>query len=80
MTMQTVNGGWGTRARAMGLAAVRGLALTLVTLPGALLLSVLTLISISLVPIGIGAYTTPWNISDRYEDLNRVTSAIRNPL
>ncbi|MFC8365257.1 sensor histidine kinase [Streptomyces griseorubiginosus] len=62
MTMQTVNGSWGTRARAMGLAAVRGLALTLVTLPGALLLSVLTLTSIALVPVGVGAYTTPWAV------------------
>ncbi|MFF7646336.1 sensor domain-containing protein [Streptomyces canus] len=60
MTMQTGNGSWSTRVRAMGLAAVRGLALALVTLPGAVLGFTLALVSIALVPIGIGLVTTPW--------------------
>ncbi|MFG2466738.1 sensor histidine kinase [Streptomyces canus] len=60
MTIETRNGSWGTRARGIGLAAVRGLALTLVTLPGALLGFTLSLVSIALVPVGIGVFTTPW--------------------
>ncbi|MFF0081406.1 sensor histidine kinase [Streptomyces canus] len=60
MTIETRNGSWGTRARGIGLAALRGLALTLVTLPGALLGFTLSLLSIALVPVGIGVFTTPW--------------------
>lgn len=61
----------------MGLAAVRGLALALMTLPGALLLSVLTLVSVSLVPIGVGAYTTPWALKGvrAFADRRRVLAA-----
>ncbi len=44
----------------MGLAAVRGLALALVSLPGAVLCFVLSLVSLALVPIGVGIVTTPY--------------------
>ncbi|MFF0016127.1 sensor histidine kinase [Streptomyces sp. NPDC005374] len=60
MTIETRNSGMGTRARGIGLAAVRGLALALVSLPGAVLGFTLSLVSIVLVPVGIGVFTTPW--------------------
>lgn len=77
MTMQTGNGSWGTRARGIGLAAVRGLALALVTLPGALLGFTLGLVSISLVPVGIGVVTTPWVLTGvrAFADWRRVLAA-----
>ncbi|MFJ4562961.1 sensor histidine kinase [Streptomyces caelestis] len=59
MTNDTKNGR-GSRARGMGVAALRGLALALVTLPGAVLCFVLSLVSIALIPIGVGLVTTPW--------------------
>jgi signal transduction histidine kinase len=59
MTNDTKNNR-GSRARGMGVAALRGLALALVTLPGAVLCFVLSLVSIALIPIGVGLVTTPW--------------------
>ncbi|KUL46353.1 sensor histidine kinase [Streptomyces regalis] len=52
--------GRGSRARGMGIAALRGLALALVSLPGAVLCFVLSLVSIALIPIGVGLVTTPY--------------------
>ncbi|MCX5262235.1 sensor histidine kinase [Streptomyces canus] len=77
MTIETRNGSWGTRARGVGLAALRGLALTLVTLPGALLGFTLSLVSISLVPVGIGVFTTPWVLTGvrAFADWRRVLAA-----
>ena len=77
MTIETRNGSWGTRARGVGLAALRGLALTLVTLPGALLGFTLSLVSISLVPVGIGVFTTPWVLTGvrAFADWRRVLGA-----
>ena len=77
MTIETRNGSWGTRARGIGLAAVRGLALTLVTLPGALLGFTLGLLSIALVPVGIGVFTTPWVLTGvrAFADWRRVLAA-----
>ncbi|MEU9730072.1 sensor domain-containing protein [Streptomyces sp. NPDC048002] len=49
----------GGRARGMVLAGVRGLGLSLVLLPGAVLCFTLTLVSISLIPVGVGLMTTP---------------------
>ncbi|MEV5545002.1 sensor histidine kinase [Streptomyces sp. NPDC052309] len=49
-----------TGTRAVALAAVRGLALALISLPGAILCFVLSVVSIALVPIGVGIVTTPW--------------------
>ncbi|MFJ9152707.1 sensor histidine kinase [Streptomyces sp. NPDC102270] len=77
MTMQTGNGSWGTRVRAIGLAAARGFALALVTLPGALLGFTLALVSIALVPVGIGLFTTPWVLTGvrAFADWRRVLAA-----
>ncbi|MGK3939042.1 sensor domain-containing protein [Streptomyces caeruleatus] len=60
MSIEKDSGGIGTRARAVGLAALRGLGLALVTLPGAVVGLVLALVSLALVPLGIGLITTPW--------------------
>ncbi|MEU9169242.1 sensor histidine kinase [Streptomyces sp. NPDC048420] len=77
MTIETRNGSWGKRVRAMGLAAVQGLALALVTLPGALLGFTLALVSIALVPIGVGLITTPWVLTGvrAFADWRRVLAA-----
>ncbi|MDQ0760167.1 sensor histidine kinase [Streptomyces canus] len=77
MTIETRNGSWSTRARGIGLAAVRGLALALVTLPGALLGFTLSLVSIALVPVGIGVFTTPWVLTGVrvFADWRRVLAA-----
>jgi signal transduction histidine kinase len=60
MTMDTKNGTGRTTGRGIGIAAVRGLALSLVSLPGAVLCLCLSLVSIALVPIGVGIVTTPY--------------------
>ncbi|MFF1722883.1 sensor histidine kinase [Streptomyces sviceus] len=77
MTMRTGNGSWSTRVRAMGLAALRGFGLALVTLPGAVLGFTLSLVSIALVPVGIGAFTTPWVLTGvrAFADWRRVVAA-----
>ncbi|WP_405521187.1 sensor histidine kinase [Streptomyces canus] len=77
MTIETRNGSWGTRARGIGLAGARGLALALVTLPGALLGFTLSLVSIALVPVGIGVFTTPWVLTGvrAFADWRRVLAA-----
>ncbi|CAM5654075.1 histidine kinase OS=Streptomyces tendae OX=1932 GN=GUR47_11410 PE=4 SV=1 [Streptomyces tendae] len=48
------------RTRGVALSAVRGLALAFISLPGAVICFCLTLVSIALVPIGVGIVTTPW--------------------
>ncbi|WAZ21276.1 sensor domain-containing protein [Streptomyces cinnabarinus] len=68
-----------TKSRAHGMvrAALRGLGLSLVLLPGAVLCYTLALVSISLIPIGIGLITTPW-ILERvrmFADWRRVLAA-----
>ncbi|MEU9052816.1 sensor histidine kinase [Streptomyces sp. NPDC048384] len=80
MTYDTKSGTGGdqrTRARGMGLAAVRGLALALVSLPGAVLCFVLSLVSITLIPIGVGIVTTPWVLTGvrAFADWRRVLAA-----
>jgi signal transduction histidine kinase len=60
MTTDTENGDGRTTGRGIGLAAVRGLALALVSLPGAVLCFCLSLVSIALIPIGVGIVTTPY--------------------
>ncbi|MFJ3444020.1 sensor histidine kinase [Streptomyces sp. NPDC086081] len=60
MTIDTRTSGVRTAGRGMGLAAVRGLALALISLPGAVLCFSLTALSIGLIPIGIGLVTTPY--------------------
>lgn len=61
----------------MGLAAVRGLALALVALPGSVLCLVLSLVSIALIPIGVGLVTTPWVLTGvrAFADWRRVLAA-----
>ncbi|MGW6733526.1 sensor histidine kinase [Streptomyces sp. NPDC055013] len=80
MTYDTKSGTDGdrrTRARGMGLAAVRGLALALVSLPGAVVCFVLSLVSIALIPIGVGIVTTPWVLTGvrAFADWRRVLAA-----
>jgi signal transduction histidine kinase len=60
MTIDTKNSGLRTAGRGMGLAAVRGLALALISLPGAVLCFCLSAVSIGLIPIGVGLVTTPY--------------------
>ncbi|MFJ3230162.1 sensor histidine kinase [Streptomyces sp. NPDC086787] len=59
MNTDTDNGGFGARTREVVLAAVRGLVLALVMPPVSALLFALTLLSVSLVPLGVGLVTTP---------------------
>ncbi|MFJ6388897.1 sensor histidine kinase [Streptomyces sp. NPDC091972] len=69
--------GIGTRVRAVGLAALRGFGLALVTLPGAVLGFVLSVVSLALVPLGIGLVTTPWVLTGvrAFADWRRVLAA-----
>ena len=60
MDTDTKSGSLSVRARGVALAAGRGFVLALVSLPGAVLWFTLSLLSLSLVPIGIGLLTTPW--------------------
>ncbi|MFF4499409.1 sensor histidine kinase [Streptomyces sp. NPDC001401] len=77
MNTNTKNGSLATRARAVALAAGRGFVLALVTLPGAVLGFTLSLVSIALVPIGVGVVTTPWVLTRvrAFADRRRVLAA-----
>jgi signal transduction histidine kinase len=79
MTIETKSeGGSGrTRMRGIGLAALRGLGLALVLLPGAVLCFTLTLVSLALIPIGVGIVTTPWLLTGvrAFADWRRVLAA-----
>ncbi|MFI5682456.1 sensor histidine kinase [Streptomyces sp. NPDC051636] len=59
MTTTTKSDALATRTRAVALAGVRGLALSLSMLPIAVLCFTLALVSVALIPIGIGLVTTP---------------------
>lgn len=48
-----------TRIRSTFLAGVRGLALTIMSLTASVVLSTFTVVSLALIPIGIGLFTTP---------------------
>ncbi len=77
-TIETKSGGaGGTRVRGVGRAAVRGLGLALVLLPGAVLCFTLSLVSIALIPIGVGIVTTPWVLTGvrAFADWRRVLAA-----
>jgi signal transduction histidine kinase len=76
MTNET-RSGLASRARGMGLAALRGLGLALMTLPGAVLCFTLSLVSVALVPIGVGIVTTPWVLTGvrAFADWRRVLAA-----
>ena len=60
MNTNTKSSSLSARVRAVAVAAGRGFVLALVSLPGAVLWFTLALVSIALVPIGIGLVTTPW--------------------
>ncbi|MFH9008848.1 sensor histidine kinase [Streptomyces afghaniensis] len=66
-----------SRARGMGVAALRGLGLALIALPGSVLCFVLSLVSIALIPVGVGLVTTPWVLTGvrAYADWRRVLAA-----
>ncbi|MFJ8633639.1 sensor histidine kinase [Streptomyces sp. NPDC093568] len=67
----------GSGARGMGVAALRGLALALISLPSAVVCLVLSLVSIALIPIGVGIVTTPWVLTGVrvFADRRRVLAA-----
>ncbi|MFF1445787.1 sensor histidine kinase [Streptomyces sp. NPDC058295] len=60
MNTNTKSGEGGSRARGMLLAAGRGLALAVGSLPLSILGFCLSLVSMALIPIGVGALTTPY--------------------
>ncbi|TLS42812.1 sensor histidine kinase [Streptomyces montanus] len=67
----------GGRARGVVLDGVRALALAFVTLPGAAALFVLSVVSIALIPLGVGIVTTPWVLTGvrAFADLRRMLAA-----
>ncbi|MFJ6660516.1 sensor histidine kinase [Streptomyces sp. NPDC091377] len=52
--------GWARTARELALTAVRGLAVALIALPGAVVCLVLSVVSLALIPVGVGIVTTPY--------------------
>ncbi|MCX5047677.1 MULTISPECIES: sensor histidine kinase [unclassified Streptomyces] len=77
MNTNTKNGSLTTRARAVALAAGRGFVLALESLPGAVLGFTLSLVSIALIPIGVGLVTTPRVLTGvrAFADRRRVLAA-----
>ncbi|MGW4729638.1 sensor histidine kinase [Streptomyces shenzhenensis] len=67
----------GGRTRAVVTAGARGLALAVVALTGSLTLFVLSVVSIALVPLGIGIVTTPWVLTGvrAFADWRRLVAA-----
>ncbi|MEV4045084.1 signal transduction histidine kinase [Streptomyces sp. SAI-195] len=61
----------------VALSAVRGLALAFISLPGAVVCFCLTMVSIALVPIGVGIVTTPWVLTGvrAFADRRRLLAA-----
>ncbi|MFF3844051.1 sensor histidine kinase [Streptomyces sp. NPDC002328] len=60
MDINTKSSGGSSRAQGMLRAAGRGFVLAVVSLPAAVLCFTLSLVSLALIPIGIGLFTTPW--------------------
>ncbi|MGW3866611.1 sensor domain-containing protein, partial [Streptomyces sp. NPDC005047] len=77
MSIETKSGNRSERTRGVALSAVRGLAVALVALPGAVLCFCLALVSIALVPIGVGIVTTPWVLTGvrAFADWRRLLAA-----
>ncbi|MFE5398089.1 sensor histidine kinase [Streptomyces sp. NPDC056568] len=84
MDIETKNSGVGTGpsrvrapARDVALAVVRGLALVPLCLIGSVLCFCLTLVSVALIPIGIGLVTTPWVLTGvrAFADRRRLLAA-----
>ncbi|MFL9653258.1 sensor histidine kinase [Streptomyces sp. PB17] len=65
------------RTRSVALSAVRGLALALISLPGAVICFCLTVVSIALIPIGVGIVTTSWVLTGvrAFADWRRLLAA-----
>ncbi|MFD5445503.1 sensor histidine kinase [Streptomyces tendae] len=65
------------RTRGLALSAVRGLALALISLPGAVICFCLTVVSIALIPIGVGIVTTSWVLTGvrAFADWRRLLAA-----
>ncbi|MEU8731893.1 sensor histidine kinase [Streptomyces tendae] len=65
------------RTRSVALSAVRGLALALISLPGAVICFCLTMVSIALIPIGVGIVTTSWVLTGvrAFADWRRLLAA-----
>ncbi|MFH8441535.1 sensor histidine kinase [Streptomyces sp. NPDC018026] len=65
------------RARNVALSGARGLALMFISLPGAVVCFCLALVSIALIPIGVGIVTTPWVLSGvrAFADRRRLLAA-----
>ncbi|WP_217140566.1 sensor domain-containing protein [Streptomyces sp. AC627_RSS907] len=77
MSIETKSGTHTTRTRGVALSAVRGLALAFISLPGAALCFCLTLVSVALVPIGVGIVTTPYVLTGvrAFADRRRLLAA-----
>ncbi|MFF9218756.1 sensor histidine kinase [Streptomyces viridosporus] len=77
MTIDTKSGDGRTGGRGVALAALRGLALALVGLPGSVLCLSLALLSLGLIPIGAGIVTTPYVLAwvRTYANRRRVLAA-----
>ncbi|MFF0206720.1 sensor histidine kinase [Streptomyces althioticus] len=77
MTTATDVHGGVSAARGFPLAAVRGLALALVSLPGAVVCFVTAVVSVALIPVGVGIVTTPYVLRGvrAFADLRRVLAA-----
>ncbi|MFI1045058.1 sensor histidine kinase [Streptomyces griseoruber] len=77
MNTDTKSGGRGSRTREMVLAAVRGLVLALAVWPWTVVVYCLALVSLTLIPLGVGLVTTPWVVraaralADNRRDLAR---------
>ncbi|AWW39904.1 sensor histidine kinase [Streptomyces cadmiisoli] len=77
MSMDTESGNGRTTAREVATTAARGLALALVSLPGAVLCFVLSAVSVALIPVGVGIVTTPWVLTGvrAFADRRRLLAA-----
>lgn len=77
MTTGTNGHGGVSAARGAPLAAVRGLALALVSLPGSVVCLVTAVVSIALIPVGVGIVTTPYVLRGvrAFADRRRVLAA-----
>ncbi|MGQ4385076.1 sensor histidine kinase [Streptomyces sp. SAS_270] len=71
--MEMTWAGW----RRVGVAAGRGLVLAVVSLAGALALFVLSVVSLAVIPAGIGIFTTPWVLTGvrAFADWRRLVAA-----
>lgn len=77
MEISSGGSGMATRARGVVRDGTRALVLAVVGLPGALVLYVLAVVSLLLVPLGVGIVTTPWVLAGvrGFADWRRVVAA-----